>query len=508
MKKVLKGGALIILGLIGFNACAGNDSEPEPTTPTVDNSITCKAASDAGSYSTFFKPNTGWVGDPMPFYDNGKFYLFYLQDWRNDSPHFHPWHMASTTDFANFTYSGEAISCGSETAQDIAIGTGSVIKANGIYYAFYTGHRWNYVAPQPKEAVMLATSTDLKVWQKNSTFLLSASSTYDKNEFRDPFLYFDAEAQLYKMLVSTRRYNSAVLALYTSTDLLNWTLKDPLYTDPSVYMVECADLFKQGNYWYLIYSDINDRKVHYKISNSQNGPWSVPANTMMDGIAFYAAKTASNGTDRYLSGWCPTKQGESDYGNFDWAGSSVTHQLIQQVDGTFKLTIPTGVDAKFSKLVEYTTILNSGDVERQGNSFTINGNAFSVQSRLPSSAKLSMTITSVDQQSSFGIGFGACDKQEEVYSIRFDLKNKKIKLDRDLTSSGIKTSTTLTEQPLANLNDGVFDVKVVIEKSVCVIYVNGEIAFTNRIYKMNQNPWTLFADGGTTVFSDVVLNSL
>ena len=38
---------------------------------------------------------------------------------------------------------------------------------------------------------------------------------------------------------------------------------------------------------------------------------------------------------------------------------------------------------------------------------------------------------------------------------------------------------------------------MIIEKSVCVIYINDNVAFTNRIYKMNQNPWTIFCDNGT-----------
>lgn len=33
---------------------------------------------------------------------------------------------------------------------------------------------------------------------------------------------------------------------------------------------------------------------------------------VLDSRAFYAGKTASNGTDRYIWGWCPTRAGNDN----------------------------------------------------------------------------------------------------------------------------------------------------------------------------------------------------
>ena len=42
---------------------------------------TCYKVQDGkADYHTFFQPKKAWVGDPMPFYDNGKFHIFYLYD--------------------------------------------------------------------------------------------------------------------------------------------------------------------------------------------------------------------------------------------------------------------------------------------------------------------------------------------------------------------------------------------------------------------------------------------
>lgn len=85
---------------------------------------------------------------------------------------------------------------------------------------------------------------------------------------------------------------------------------------------ECADVFKMGDWWYLVYSDQNavSRKVCYfkggtldELKQMTAAP-TFPDNKegVLDSRAFYAGKTASNGTDRYIWGWCPTRAGNDN----------------------------------------------------------------------------------------------------------------------------------------------------------------------------------------------------
>ena len=101
----------------------------------------------------------------MPFYDDGKFNVFYLADQRNGKQGYHPWGLIKTEDFASFDDKGVVINYGDTVeSQDIALGTGSVIKdKDGMYHAFYTGHNDTY---SPKEAVMHAVSSDMENWEK------------------------------------------------------------------------------------------------------------------------------------------------------------------------------------------------------------------------------------------------------------------------------------------------------------------------------------------------------
>ena len=60
-------------------------------------------------YTIFAKPPVGWVGDVMPMVgdeDSGELRLFYLQDWRDGKPTYHPFHSFTTSDFVHYTYNG------------------------------------------------------------------------------------------------------------------------------------------------------------------------------------------------------------------------------------------------------------------------------------------------------------------------------------------------------------------------------------------------------------------
>ena len=501
MRKIFL--SILTLNMLWLTAC-GEEKKDAPgidTGQTVDKTTGCKSPVETGAYTTFYKPAIGWFGDPIPFSDNGKFYIFDLQDWRSNFPYLHPWHMVSSDDLSSFRFEGEIIPCGNVDDQDVALGTGGVIKSreDGKYYAFYTGHKWNPQPGKPIQAVLLTTSSDLKNWTKDKSFFLSISGDgYDMNEFRDPHVYFDEESGLYKMIVSAKRNNQATLALLTSADLRNWELQEPLYTDASTGMMECADLFKMGNYWYLTYSNVRDRKVHYLYSKSQNGPWIAPAHSAFDGIAFYAGKTMSDGTDRYLVGWCPTRIG--DGAEDQWGGSMICHRLVSNPNGSLYATIPEGIDNKFNRSISLEDIDRSGSVRQSGDLYILSGKAAVTFPRLKNPGKITTTVTASSPDDIFGLTFGACDGGEDVYSIRFDPAAGKLSMYKGNGTDRVKQ----TEVELPVPANRAFRIKIVTEKSVAVVYVNEQIAFTNRIDRLNQNPWQINSEQGNGIsFSNI-----
>ena len=144
-----------------------------------------------------------FVGDTMPFYDDGKMNIFYLADQRDGKTGYHPWALMRTEDYCNYEDLGIVIPYAeSAQQQDIALGTGCVIKGqDGLYHAFYTGHNDFYA---PKEAIMHATSNDLLNWTKIPEDTFTSGGTYSDDDFRDPYVFYVESEGRYWMLVVTR----------------------------------------------------------------------------------------------------------------------------------------------------------------------------------------------------------------------------------------------------------------------------------------------------------------
>lgn len=454
------------------------------------------------AYSMFYKPSHGWVGDLMPYYENGAFHIFYLQDTRPAPATFHPWYKMTTTNFVDYTDNGEAISTGADNSQEDALGTGDVFKYNNKYYAFYTAHNANL---DPKEKIYLATSDNLETWTKQPSFSFQAPDGYDRNEFRDPFIY-EKNGQ-FKMLISTRAdvgdgVWKGVIAQFTSADLLSWQVDadEPfLYIDDSEFMLECADFFTIGNYEYLVFSGINSRKVHYKYRPTNSSEWKSPEINSLDGVAFYAAKTAADGTNRYLFGWVPTTINGKDDSAYGWGGSMVVHQLIPNADGTLKAVLNNHIDSNISQLKELK-VLNRHNEVQNDNSYTLNADGYVTFDRLTDITKITTTIKTTSA-SVFGFQFGAAGNEREVCNLEFDTKAGTLAYNRVLKYNNDKAERNVTKLPISD--NGEYKVTLVIENSVCAIYVNDKIAFTNRIYLMNRNPWRIYSTDGSAEFYNI-----
>ena len=249
--------ASILCLSMSFAACS-DDNSPVITDKNLNETTTFFSSTEPNNYTTYYKPYVGYVGDPMPFFDpvSKEFRILYLQDDRDgNSTIYHPIHELATTDVANYISFREAIPCGTAVEDDPAIGTGSTVydEATKTYYTFYTGHK----ATEPREVILLATSKDCKTWTKDRSFRLSApiEAGYDKNEFRDPYVFYDATAQCYRMLVSALKNGDGYIIEFTSTNLHDWDLKpEPFFNNIWGRFYECPDVFQMGSYWYMVYS--------------------------------------------------------------------------------------------------------------------------------------------------------------------------------------------------------------------------------------------------------------
>jgi len=52
------------------------------------------------------------------------------------------------------------------------------------------------------------------------------------------------------------------------------------------------------------------------------------------------ARSAADHNHRYLFGWVPTKQGDTDLGAWQWGGTLVVHEVYQRLDRSLGVRIP------------------------------------------------------------------------------------------------------------------------------------------------------------------------
>ena len=147
---------------------------------------------------------------------------------------------------------------------------------------------------------MHAVSDDLLHWTKQpGEMFFSPGDNFESHDWRDPFVFWNPEAKEYWMLTAARLKTGpsrrrGCTALSTSRDLVHWTVRDPFWAPGLYFTHECPDLFKMGDWWYLVFSEFSERMhTRYRMARSLKGPWLTPANDTFDGRAYYAAKTAS-----------------------------------------------------------------------------------------------------------------------------------------------------------------------------------------------------------------------
>lgn len=451
----------------------------------------------------------GYVGDVMPYYENGTFHLFFLHDAKTKpaGEGFHDIHSFETANFKDFTYQGRQIPYGTASEPDFGVGTGSLVKVGNTYYYYYTGHNAvaSFLSNNPRESVLLATSTDMKTWTKIKNFKITAPAGYYDYEFRDPHVFFNAEDGKYWMLVSAQTSaQKAVVLKFTSNDPAtgNWTVENPVYTTTSsenYIMLECPDLFKMGNYWYLVFSEnwSSNSGTHYRIASSPNGPWTTPANDRLDGSYLYAAKTVSDNANRYLVGWTARKVPESNTGGKDWAGNLVTHQLVQNPDGTLAVKPVAALSSVFGQSASLSVDKITGNASQNGNGFNLSANSQVMFGKLQKANQISFTLNAAANGKS-GLILAQDDDGKNGVKISFEPSSNRIAA---YVMNGGSEDLANT-YPLSGISGTTYNVTAFISNDVCVVYANNQLAFSNRVYDVVNKKWSIFGSSAVT-FSNI-----
>ncbi len=449
----------------------------------------------AYEYRSFFLPEIDWfsqpyVGDPMPYYEDGVYYIYYLKE-AGDS-YRHSIYLTTTTDFVTYTEYEDPIleSAEDPEAQDAWIGTGSVVKVGDTYYLFYTGHG-DSASLEYKEKIMVAVGSSPDSFEKKAGWEITPPDELgQKNDFRDPQAYYDAETGKITLTVTAAQDGTARILKYTLDENLETSAYDGIiFTDPvgGFWNLECSDTFQIGDTWYLTYS-AQDDTLWYAASETPYGPYGEPVR--LDGKLFYAAKHVEDGENAYMVGWVRRSESPSSTQVSAWAGNLAVQKLVQKEDGTLCLAPVDAVAESFSvpcSLAQEDVQISAAEGEPAGSA-----DAFTCYE--------SFLLTGRFQYSgegSFGLSFDYNGEEEESKRIAISPAEGKVQL---LFHNG----DLLIAETAADLTPGEeYSFTYIQEGSAGIFYIDGEAALTVRIYGASGKSIRLFAENNEVQFSSL-----
>ena len=449
----------------------------------------------AYGYQTFFLPQKDgtrqpYVGDPMPYYEDVVYYIYYLKD-GGDSFN-HSIYLTTTRDFITYEEQQEPVLEASRSGgQDSWTGTGSVVKVEDKYYLFYTGHN-SSGAMEYKEKVMVAVSDNLTHFEKLADWYITPDKTLgQKNDFRDPQAYYDPETGVISLTITASQNNAARIVKYSvSADLQNVTYDGIIFTNPvgKFWNLECTDTFRMGDKWYVTYS-AQDDTLWYASSENRYGPYGEPKR--LEGKLFYAAKHVEDENNSYMVGWARRSESASSTQDVAaWAGNLVVQKIVQKENGELVLAPVDSVLQQFANKRELLTGQSHAFV--QAGARYVYSEVFNCYESFLITGEFTYTGSG-----SFGLCFDYNGKTDKYKMISISPSDNKVQL---LFNEG----ETLIAENAIDLEEGkVYSFTYVQEGSVGVFYIDGMAALTVRIYGASGKPIMLFAENNAVMFTSL-----
>lgn len=466
----------------------------------------------------FYRPPGAWVGDVIPYQQDGVFHLFYLYESRRTPKDGMPWHRLVSDDVVTFRETGPAIASAGPEAADFNIYTGSiVVDEQGVHHAFYTGQNPERLGSDglALQLVMHATSRDgMQSWQRHPEDTFGATAGYETADWRDPFVFWDAEAGVWRMLITARHADGparrrGVIAQCTSTDLRSWTPAEPFW-DPRRYIAhECPEVFEWNGWWYLVYSEFSESfTTRYRMARSLHGPWIVPQDDSLDGRAYYAAKSAARDGRRFFFGWIASREGGVDDGAWQWAGTLSVLEAEQRADGTLRLHPPREFADTFG---EPAAGLPDGTVLRAPDGYADS----LAPGEAPRAFRLRARFEIAPHTTECGILLRASEDGDESYVLRLEPRRGRMVFDRwprlrtgteQWQISGDVPHAVELERP-ARIDPGEHTVEVIVDGDLCVATLDESVVLSTRLYDRPAGRVGAFVGEGSVVVTEFTVNS-
>ena len=422
-------------------------------------------------YKVYYQPEGVWIGDVMPYGKDGKFYLYHQRDTRNPGPLVlsqpFGWSLATTEDFVNYKDFGESLHRGGDDEVDQFIYAGSAFEAEGKIHAFYTGFNREFEKMGEVSQILLHVWNDEK---EEYLLILGARKEGPKTQQTGRVVHF------------------------TSKDLENWEFKGDFWA-PNLYtMIEMPDLFKMGDWWYLVYTEYSDKsKMRYRMSKNIDGPWISPKDDSFDGRAYYAGRTAFDGKRRILFGWVPTKGNNDDLNNFEWGGTFVPHELYQREDGSLGVKLPDDLWNSFTGKDEIKSIELKAISQRTEKILYKNtGDLFAFEA----------TIKFSEGTRDFGIRLFKDIDNDESYEFLFSLVDNQLIFDKNPCYPWFQVMNKGLDRQINLKPNTEYNLRLICDQDIFTIYIDG-VGLNTRVYDKFGDSLSVIVTDGSLEMSNI-----
>jgi beta-fructofuranosidase len=296
-----------------------------------------------------------------------------------------------------------------------------------------------------------------------------------------------------------------VIAKYSSSDLSKWKDEGVFFENDmgSDSNMECPSLVEFNGKYYLAFSDQwPNREVHYRVSDSINGPFEKPETDIWDCNGFYAGRLETDGDNLYVVGWNGTKKNHSDSDEYDWGGNMVVHQLKQNADGTLVPVVNEGIKSALTNELSFEPVMMTESVKAKDGKVEFSGNQYEMAGykNIMGSYLFETTIKNFDENSMFGFCFNTNTDHVGNLNIVFNGPNKRIEF---YNCSNIMEATAQSYVDYDISKHDECKVSLVISDGVVVAYVNDEIAFSTRMYLSQGMDFGIFSINSNVTFEDI-----
>ena len=194
----------------------------------------------------------------------------------------------------------------------------------------------------------------------------------------------------------------------------------------------------------------------------------------------------------------------------------MAHKLIQHEDGTLTLGEVEAISNKYNKECEVEVKEQNGVTASNG-TYTLSGdNAYMLMSRLGYHNKISFTVTTSNEWDKFGVSLVRGTKSNTDDAMAFEKyytmvvnpesdSRRKINFEQE-GDGGKGFIEGIDGYNFARPSDNVYNITIYTDNSICVMYINDAVCYTNRIYGIQKNCWSINNYGGNITVSNLKIS--